>query len=408
MIRKPFPNIINKDISILKNFPDTQFSLVCVESNDFLNNTIIDYDIDYDKDIITVKFAKNYNTYPLLDEKIAAIINLGFVTGKNSINAKLMEERKIGATDLGIAVDNKENILYLYGDSFSGNDVNIGIWNSNFIAKSSSREFNKNIKFDDIIHYPSMLAKPIIQGGHFKNDPDNILEKNNLEVTKIPTGGIRINDYVYIYIMSVSYWGLPGQWVIENNTIYKSKYNDLRNFEECEKGKFFKKTLQNCLQIFPFETEGDEKYVYFISVGGGRFTNLALGRVEKKYIENSQKYEIFTKEKVYKNILKTEEKDYFYLVNKNKSSEPSIMYNKYLKKWIISTLENGSIVFYLSEKLEEEFKERIEVLNFKDFPTLYGGFSNNSLVEDNGKTIYFQVSQWSPIYNTSLFKVIFK
>ena len=51
-----------------------------------------------------------------------------------------MEERKIGATDLGIAVDNKENILYLYGDSFSGNDVNIGIWNSNFIAKSSSRE----------------------------------------------------------------------------------------------------------------------------------------------------------------------------------------------------------------------------------------------------------------------------
>ena len=84
------------------------------------------------------------------------------------------------------------------------------------------------------------------------------------------------------------------------------------------------------------------------------------------------------------------------------------MYNKYLKKWIISTLENGSIVFYLSEKLEEEFKERIEVLNFKDFPTLYGGFLNNSLVEDNGKTIYFQVSQWSPIYNTSLFKVIFK
>ena len=140
MIRKPFPNIINKDISILKNFPDTQLSLVCVESNDFLNNTIIDYDIDYDKDIITVKYAKNYNTYPLLDEKIAAIINLGFVTGKNSINAKLMEERKIGATDLGIAIDNKENILYLYGDSFSGNDVNIGIWNSNFIAKSSSRE----------------------------------------------------------------------------------------------------------------------------------------------------------------------------------------------------------------------------------------------------------------------------
>ena len=133
-----------------------------------------------------------------------------------------------------------------------------------------------------------------------------------------------------------------------------------------------------------------------------------ISEVKKKYIENSQKYEIFTKEKVYKNILKTEEKDYFYLVNKNKSSEPSIMYNKYLKKWIISTLENGSIVFYLSEKLEEEFKERIEVLNFKDFPTLYGGFLNNSLVEDNGKTIYFQVSQWSPIYNTSLFKVIFK
>ena len=34
--------------------------------------------------------------------------------------------------------------------------------------------------------------------------------------------------------------GREMKWVIENNTIYKSKYNDLRNFEECEKGKFFK------------------------------------------------------------------------------------------------------------------------------------------------------------------------
>ena len=408
MIRKPFPNIINQDISVINKFPEVEFVIEKVKTNLVQENKIIDYDIDYENEIIKVKYAKNFNNFPIFDEKIFSISNLGFVTGRNSLNSQLMSDRKIGATDLGIAVENKDNILYLYGDSFSGDDVNVGIWNSNFIATSRNRDFNKNIKFDDIIHYSSGLAKPIAQGRHDINHEDNISEKNNLEVTKIPTGGIRVGDYIYVYVMSVSYWGKPGEWVIEYNQLYRSKHYDLKNWEECKNCCFLKKTLQNSLQIFPFEKENDEKYIYFISTGGGRFNNLSLGRVERKFIEDLSKYEIFTKEKLYKNILKTECKDYFYLVEKNMTSEPSIMFNKYLNKRIVSTLENGSIVFYLSPSLEEKFEERIEVLNYKDFPSLYGGFLSDSLFDENGKTIYFQVSQWSPIYNTSLFKVIFK
>ena len=408
MIRKPFPNIINQDISVINKFPEVEFVIEKVKTNLVQENKIIDYDIDYENEIIKVKYAKNFNNFPIFDEKIFSISNLGFVTGRNSLNSQLMSDRKIGATDLGIAVENKDNILYLYGDSFSGDDVNVGIWNSNFIATSRNRDFNKNIKFDDIIHYSSGLAKPIAQGRHDINHEDNISEKNNLEVTKIPTGGIRVGDYIYVYVMSVSYWGKPGEWVIEYNQLYRSKHYDLKNWEECKNCRFLKKTLQNSLQIFPFEKENDEKYIYFISTGGGRFNNLSLGRVERKFIEDLSKYEIFTKEKLYKNILKAECKDYFYLVEKNMTSEPSIMFNKYLNKRIVSTLENGSIVFYLSPSLEEKFEERIEVLNYKDFPYLYGGFLSDSLFDENGKTIYFQVSQWSPIYNTSLFKVIFK
>ena len=89
-------------------------------------------------------------------------------------------------------------------------------------------------------------------------------------------------------------------------------------------------------------------------------------------------------------------------------SEPSIMYSEYLDKFIYSTLKGSAIVFGVSENVEGPYKEIHQVLKGNDFPTLYGGFIHPNFTDSNGQRLYMQLSQWTPIYNTSLVEVVLK
>lgn len=407
-MRIPVPNVINKcleeALEILK-----EYKVVIKEINDnsFLNNIISNYIVDEENECVTLFVSKRNNSFSL-DKKIEYVTNLGFVTGEKSHNAELFKKRNIGSTDLGIAIDSKDKMLFLYGDSFSGKDCNKGMWNSNFIASSMNKDFAKNVIFDDIACYPNDLVKPLIQGQHDKNDEINLDYRNNKEVTKIPTGGIRLGDDVYVFYMSIRYWGKPGEWFVTKNELLKAKYYELNNFKKVNNFQFDNIKNDQFGQIYPFLNKDDDKHIYLLAVPGGRFANTALLRVEKECFENVDEYEILTKNKTFQKINKTNKDDYFFIVNKNYSSEQSIVYNPYLKKWIISNLTDRGICFLLSDSLLDEFKEEILVLNFESFPLLYGGFINERMMDNDGKRMYMQVSQWSPVYNTSLFEVVFK
>ena len=405
----PVPNCVNKTLEKAKEIlKDYKLEIIYVSDPSFLERLITNYEINEEKELVTLYVNKRNENSFSLDKNIEYVTNLGFVTGRNSLNANLFKKRNIGSTDLGICIDSKDNLLYLYGDSFSGIDCNKGMWNSNFIAISENKDFANNIVFKDIVSYPSGLVKPLIQGKHDKNDEINLDPLKNKEVTKIPTGGIRINDDIYVFYMSIRYWGKPGEWFVTYNGLLKAKYYDLNNFQKIENFKFDNIKNNQFGQIYPFKNPFDDKHIYFLALPGGRFKNTALLRVEVKEFENKKKYEILCKNKKFKKLDEVDKKDYFFIVNNNCSSEQSIVYNPYLKKWIISNLSEGGIYFLLSEDLFSEFKEKILVLNFEKFPTLYGGFINERMMDYEGKRMYMQVSQWSPIYNTSLFEIVFK
>ena len=388
-----------------------EYKLKVIKDNDpyFFDKCVTKYVVDEKKEVVNVYVNDLGEDSFSLDEKVLSVRNLGFVTGRNSINKELFAKRGVGATDLGICVDNHENLLYLYGDSFSGVDCNDGVWNSNFLAVSENKYFSNNVSFSDIVSYPNGLVKPINQGQHDKNDPINLDPKNHKEVTKIPTGGIRIGDEVYIFFMYVRYWGKPGEWFVTKNECLKAKSYDLTHFERVDALSFDNIENDQFGQIYPFDNPFDKEHIYLLALPGGRFGNTVLLRVKKENFENKDKYEILTKKKAFKPLNKVKKEDYFFIVNINGSSEESIVYNPYLKKWIISNLDrDGTIYFLTADSLTEEFKKDIKVLDFPHFVSLYGGFIHPRMMDHDGKRMYFQVSQWSPIYNTSLFEIIFK
>ncbi len=405
----PVRNIVGKNINEAKKLLN-EYTIQILNDNDpyFLDDEVTKYEVNEKKETIILYVNKREKSLMKLDEKISYLNNLGFVTGRNSNNKDLFKKRNIGSTDLGICVDNNENILYLYGDTFSGIDCNKGEWNSNFLAISSNKEFSRNITFLDIISLPNGSVKPIIQGQHDKNEEINLDLTKNREVTKIPTGGIRINNDVYIFYMSVYYWGKPGEWFVRNNQCLKSNAYDLFNFEQVKNLNFDNSINKQFGQIYPFKNPFDSENIYFLALPGGRFGNTVLLRVRKENFENKNHYEILTLNKSFKKISNTKINEYFYIVNGNNSSEQSIVYNNYLKKWVISNLCNDGIYLYTSDDLFAEFKKDIKVLNFATFPLLYGGFIHPKMIDRNGKRMYMQVSQWSPIYNTSLFEIVFK
>ena len=405
----PVPNVINFPLVKAKERLK-EYSLEIVEVNDssFLDDVITNYKVVTEEEKVILYHNKRKTNSFSLSSIIDYINILGFVTGEHSQNKDLFKKRNIGSTDLGICVDNKDNILFLYGDSFSGTDCNIGMWNSNFIGISSQTDFSKNIIFDDIPHYNNDLVKPIIQGNHDKNLELNLDVKQNKEVTKIPTGGIRINDNVYVFYMSIRYWGKPGEWFVTYNQALKAKYNDLNNFVKVDTLKFDNTLNDQFGMIYPFYNEFDNKYVYLLANPGERFANTTLLRVKVDDFENLEKYEILTKEKEFKKLHKVKREDYFMILNNNNSSEHSISYNHYLKKWILVNLTSKGICLYLSMDLTSEFKEEHVVVTCEQLKGLYGGFIHPRLMDNGDRRMYMQVSQWSPIYNTSLLEIIFK
>ena len=408
-MHKPVVNSVGKNISLAKELL-SEYKLKIIEDNDpyFLLDEVSKYIVDEENEQIILYVNIRDDQLFSLDKKVAYISNLGFVTGRNSKNKELFALRNVGSTDLGICIDNKENLLFLYGDSFSGSDCNIGVWNSNFIATSSNHYFSNNIAFDDIISYPNGLAKPIIQGKHNKNEEINLDLSLDKEVTKIPTGGIRINDDVYVFYMSIYYWGKPGEWFVRYNQALKANAYDLTKFNKVD-NLCFDNTLKNQFgQIYPFNNPFDEEHIYLLALPGGRFANTTLLRVKKEHFEDKNYYEILTLDKTFKPLNNVDKNYYFYIVNDNNSSEQSIVYNPYLGKWVISNLCNDGIYLYTSTDLLNEFKKDIKVLDFASFPSLYGGFIHPKMMDHDGKRMYMQVSQWSPIYNTSLFEIVFK
>lgn len=398
----PIPNVLHCSLSTaLKRLNEYEVQAIEVETDEYPPDTVISYYPSSGK--LFVKVAKAPKDSFSLDKNIAYVHRLGYVTGRESVNKEVLERGSANMTDLGIVVSTPSKFLYLYGDTFSGRDVNDGYWNSNFIAYNEKPlNLKDGLRFSGVVCDEHGMIKPIAQGLHHRNKEENFKDYTK-EVTKIPTGGIYLNGYVYIFMMHVRYWGKPGEWFVTSNVCYKAKEDELNNFHRVEGLEFKESFSPRFGQIYPFI---DGEYVYFLAIPGGRLGYISLLRVKKNGFKNLDEYELLVDKDTFMNLKEGLKLPPYYLV-KEQAGEPSIMFNKYLNKWVISTLTRDGLKFYLSPSLSEEFKESMLVLNGKEVPSCYGGFVHSEFTKWNGQKMYLQISQWSPIYNTSLYEVVF-
>lgn len=405
----PVPNVLYNDLNKAKErLYEYNLNVKYIHTNEYLPNTVVEYSLNEDNTlnlIVSMPPKKSWTH----DDRIAYVHMGDFITGAKSVNKDLLSKAKVGATDLGINIKlNKDTYAHLYGDTFSGNDVNQGYWHSNFIALSKQQNLDNGLTFCDVVVDEHGIIKPFCQGLHNRNEIGNLDINKGKEVTKIPTGGIVLNDTLYVYYMSVRYWGEHGEWYVTRNTLLKANIDDLTNFIETDVS-FFETESMNFGQIFPFENEFDDGRIYFVCTPGGRNGALSIMRVNKEFIEDKTKYEVLNCDKNwvdYPSFIKMG-KPPFHLIDKN-VSEPSIMYNHYLNKWTVTSIEGDSLWMYLFDDLTSKYKDRIKLLDHSNIPSFYGCLLSKHWTKYNDQKIYVQVSQWSPIYNTSMLEIVLK
>lgn len=406
---KPTPNVLYNSLEeAKKRLYEYNVEVSYKETNRALPGTVFAYHRIEEKNIVHLDVAKAPKESFSVDEKVEYVYGLGFVTGRKSINKDILVPALAGATDLGIPVNLGNRMIYLYGDTFSGVDVDDGYWNSDFIAVSKDFNYLNGLKFCDVIKDQQGFIKPIKQGLHHRNLEENLDIKLGKEVSRIPTGGILIGDDVYIFTMSVRYWGKAGMWYVSHNDCFKANKDRLDKFSKVDSLSFYEEESDRFGQIFPFENEFDKERIYFIAIPGGRRGNASLLRVLKSKFEDRASYELCVGKNKWAKLKEGLKKKPYFILS-NDVSEPSIMYNHYLKKWTLACIHMDGLFLYTSSDLTSKFdEERIKILTHKEYVSFYGGFMHPLMSEFDDKKIFIQVSQWSPIYNTSLVEVVFK
>lgn len=326
---------------------------------------------------------------------IRKVRNVGLFTGDASAN--LTRERyNVGGTDLGIPVVHDGRLYLFFGDSFAGDDAGRpmegGVWRSNLLAYSDDDDFSDGLRLDGFITGQGLAKQQAIELISSKKVP-------GIEHTVIPTGAISVDGVLYSYFMSIKEWGAPGQWTINYGGLARSE-NDGQSFHKLKEVEF---DADRFGQIAPIQVG---EMIYFIGVGGGRFGDAYLMRVSQDQIEEQDAYEYYAGLVDGEARFSSNVEDSVAVAD-GPVGEPSIMYNDYLEEYVLTYLDEhrAAIVMRVAKEPWGPYSEKVDMIRSHDYPALYGGFVHEAMTADNGRTFYFTMSMWDPIYNSILFEV---
>lgn len=386
-----------------------------VQTSELIEGRILGYRNNNVGDVVEKGSRIAVNVAARLDKSIALsdsnivnyITELDRITGRDSTNEELCTNAGQGGTDLGIPFELPDGrTMLLYGDTFSSAPMS-GFWNSNFMAITSDEDLTDGLQFDELVtNDANGMILPFAQGAH---QGGNETDKS-VEVTKIPTGGISIGNDVYIFYMSIRYWGVGGDWRVTYNQCLKADDLTYKSWSNVESLRWDEDELYYAGQIYPFNDPKDDEHIYFTSIPGGRNNGAVMFRVDKDKFENRDEYEYLTSKNTWTKgddgMKKLNDNPYF--IMSPGVSEPSIVYSEYLDKYVFATLKGSNIVFGVSDNVCGPYNETYPVVSSSDFPGLYGGFVHSKFMDSDGQRMYIQLSRWTPIYNTYLVEVVLK
>lgn len=319
---------------------------------------------------------------------IASVTKIGQLTGQPSMNNT--GQVNVYGTDLGsMFVHDDDRMYFLFGDTFGPpGPPGSGDWRSNTMACSADSVASNGITFDGWVTDLSGHAKALIEGAHDPNDGSG-------EVTKIPTAGWSSQGRQFLWFMSVKRWGAAGEWEVNYSEI---AYSDDDGNTWSLSGSQWPGN-SNFIQVAVQEHSG---YLLFWGIPAGRFGGVKLARVPPADALDESAYRYYDG-----TGWSPDEEDAAVIVDPP-VGECSVMWNPYLRRWIMMYLNENSSSIEVREAREPAgpWSEPWQVASAADYPALYGAFMHGRFVENEGQTVYFLMSQFGP-YNVFLMEVSF-
>ncbi|MEG1706502.1 MAG: DUF4185 domain-containing protein [Clostridia bacterium] len=328
----------------------------------------------------------------------------------------------LGSTDLGVPFYDSANkrLHFAFGDSFSGAKMS-GVWNNNIVMYTDDLDFSKGINWKGSLNGKQTQANgsnsefwrqitPDVQNA--QNITDGIV--SDFTSTTIPTGGIVLDGNYYLFYMEITGDGFSanGEWNVHKNRVMKSTDSG-KTWSQFPNICWDNATAPNFMQVFPLEV-GD--YVYFYGLKGGRSGGVQCARVLKTNFEDMSKYEYFVQmnedntPKFVKGdagLSALKKGNMSTLIIPPTCGEMSVMYNKYLKKFVATYQSGGNIVIRIANEPWGTFSSPTVLTTASEYSGLYGAFSHEMMTTNDGKRMYFLLSRWLPVYNVELLEVVF-
>lgn len=307
------------------------------------------------------------------------------ITGEDTAN-QTQSRFGVWGTDLGsfAKLDGK---YYMFGGDSFGDEKNAH-WRSNVLFIIEDDDPSDGLTITGAVTDRQGRAKELL--GSLKVD--------NVEMTVIPTNLFAANGKLYCIYMSVSHWGPPGRWDARYSGLAVSedgglKWKKLRDVRWPGDSNFIQ--TANVLV---------EDTMYIWGIPSGRYGGVALMKVKETALEDFGAYEYFT------GLNEQGEPQWVQgeagisqakVIIPGPVGEISVIYNEYLGNFIITYLKETAAAIVMQEGLMPwgEWGQWVKLASGSMYPSLYGAYMHPDFVLEKGKSVFFAMSQFFPIYN---------
>jgi hypothetical protein len=333
---------------------------------------------------------------------------------------------KVGGTDLGYPVLNKidGSLSFLFGDTFVLPDFldkkNFPYldWRSNCMGVMDDFSIEKPLEINRFhSSSPDGKATSILEGLHI----------DKREMTKIPTGGVYINDTLYFGYFSIGSWSYSSKakmnyggiakigkdgntQVIEDLTFINRNAKHLKAvkglFDAYSSSFDFDAHLIDNLTEIYLKDLGDE-YIYVFGQGAYRDSPLYLFRNKKDSFESLSTFEAYVGRGQFEKLVKNSKPE---AICKDSLGEFSLIYLKKYHQYLILATDyhSNSLSYYCSESLYGPYQGPFSLIKRKD-PSLkgfklYAPLSDECLFDEAKDELTIIFSQWLKAYQPLIMK----
>lgn len=307
------------------------------------------------------------------------------LTGEDSPN-KTQSRFGVWGTDLG-SFTVLEGKTYMFGgDTFADEDSSG--WRSNVLFIIEDDDPSDGLTITDAITDKQGNAKELLLS----------MKVEGTEKTVIPTNLFAANGKLYCIYMSVSHWGDAGRWDCRYSGLAVSE-NGGQKWKKLQDVKW--PGDSGFIQTANVQVE-DTMYIW--GIPSGRFGSLYLMKAPVASLEDFSAYAYFTGLDEAGAPIWVQGEDGIAQaasILDGPIGEISVIYNEYLGNFLISYLDEGAGSIVLREMVTPwgEFSKKWTLASGANYPSLYGAFMHPDYVENGGKSVYFAMSQFFPIYN---------